>query len=386
MSVHPGKYGFPRQTAIFYGQPAGDVIARDIASSGKRRIFLVTSPSVAESDFYISLMQVLGSNLVGAYCACKPHSPRLDVTQATTAARELKADLLVAVGGGSVIDTTKAVQASLRFALESVDDLSTLSSDPRLRVGHPSLHSIAVPTTLSGAEFTNIAGITDTERGVKEIFQAPALYIDNVVLDPAATIGVPIDLFLASGVRAIDHCIETFCSTEPSAMGDATAREALTLLSAGLRRVYANRNDLDARLACQVATWLAITGSVGGVPAGGSHAIGRVLGGALGVAHGHTSCVLLPNVLRWNEPEDDGRQAQIAQIMGAPTSRAAEAVAQLVADLGLPTRLRDVRVEHDRFQEIAEKSLAMVRQPSVSGNRRRINTTQDVIEILQLAY
>jgi maleylacetate reductase len=385
MAVRPGRYTFPRQTAVVYGQPAGEAVASEIDSFGASRVFVIASPSVARSLLHRELKAALGTRYVGGFNACMPHSPREDVAQAASAARKLEADLLIAIGGGSVIDTTKAVQALLRFDLDSVEHLSgrgSLASQIVLK----RVNSIAIPTTLSGAEFTNVAGITHTARGVKEIFQSNTLYFDTVVLDPDATVGVPDALFLASGIRAVDHCVETLCSNKPSIIGDATSREGLSLLSRSLRRVHADPDDTDARLACQLGTWLSITGFVGGVPVGASHGIGRVIGGALGVLHGHTSCVLLPGVLRWNEPADDGRQARIPEAMDDRDARPFEAVGRLVADLGMPLRLRQLNVDRSHFQDLAEKSLVMLAQPSTSGNSRPIQTTGDVMEILELVY
>lgn len=385
MAVRPGKYTFPRQVAVVYGLPAAKVIASETESLGSSRVFVIASPSVARSVLYREVMEAIGPRYAGSFRSCLPHSPREDVNRAARAARDLEADLLIGIGGGSVIDTTKAVQALLRFDLASVDRLSG-SETLRRQIALRRVNSIAVPTTLSGAEFTNVAGITDTARGVKEIFQANCLYFDSVVLDPTATIGVPDALFLASGIRAVDHCVETMCSSKPSVIGDATAREGLSLLSRSLRRIHADPKDLDARLECQLGTWLSITGFVGGVPVGASHGIGRVIGGALGVLHGHTSCVLLPGVLHWNEPADDGRQAWIPEAMGDRDARPFEAVGRLIADLGMPLRLRQLNVERSHFQDLAEKSLVMLAQAATSGNPRPIETVRDVMEILELIY
>jgi maleylacetate reductase len=165
---------------------------------------------------------------------------------------------------------------------------------------------------------------------------------------------------------------------------DAMASEGLRRLSrAALRR---DPGDLEARLDCQIGAWLAISGPVTGVPLGASHAIGRVLGGACGVPHGHTSCILLAPVLRWNAPADGGSQRRVAQLMGEPEGvSASEAVARLVTDLGQPARLRDVSVGRDRFEELAAKSLVMLSHPATSGNQRPIGAADQVIEILELA-
>ena len=124
----------------------------------------------------------------------------------------------------------------------------------------------------------------------------------TVILDPAITIHTPEWLWLSTGIRAVDHCVEGICSAEAHAYGDAQALQGLTLLSHGLPRVKGNSNDLDARLDCQLGTWLSMGPLASGVPMGASHGIGYVLGAQFDIPHGHTSCIMLPAVMRWNEP------------------------------------------------------------------------------------
>jgi maleylacetate reductase len=159
-----------------------------------------------------------------------------------------------------------------------------------------------VPTTLSGGEFSAIAGVTDERRRVKELFRHPDIIPRAVILDPAVTVHTPEWLWLSTGVRAIDHCVEGICSGEANPFADAQALHGLSLLSRGLSRVKTDPMDLQARLDCQMGTWLSMGPLAADVPMGASHGIGYVLGAAFDIPHGHTSCIMLPAVMRWNKP------------------------------------------------------------------------------------
>ena len=137
-----------------------------------------------------------------------------------------------------------------------------------------------------------------------------------VILDPAVTIHTPEWLFLSTGIRAVDHAVETICSILPAPFSDGMALQALRLLSASLPAVKANPGDLEARLNCQLGAWMSIMGALNNVPMGASHGIGHVLGGTAHVPHGYTSCVMLPHVLRFNEPVNPARQSWVSEAMG----------------------------------------------------------------------
>ena len=140
-------------------------------------------------------------------------------------------------------------------------------------------------------------------------------------------------------------------------VSDGTSLHALRLLSRGLRAVKADPADLEARLDCQLGSWMSIMGSQNGVQKGASHGIGHVLGGTAGVPHGYTSCVMLPPVLRFNETGERRTPGLVSDALGRPGAKAADAVAALVADLGLPGTLRDVGVKAEQLDRIAEESM-----------------------------
>src|SRR5262249_2449300 len=203
-----------------------------------------------------------------------------------------------------------------------------------------------------------------------------------VILDPAITVHTPEWLWLSTGIRAVDHCVEGVCSNEANAYADAQALKGLALLASGLPRVKAAPEDLTARLECQIGTWLSMGPLASGVPMGASHGIGYVLGAEFSIPHGHTSCIMLPAVMRWNKSVNAHRQAQVSQAMSQPGSDAGALLDNFIAGLGMPRSLGAVKIGRDSFQRIAEQSM---RTPWVPRNPRRIDSPTQVREILELA-
>jgi maleylacetate reductase len=181
----------------------------------------------------------------------------------------------------------------------------------------------------------------------------------------------------------VDHAVEDLCSINPQPVSDGASQHALRLLSRGLRAVKHDPLDLAARLDCQLGAWMSIMGSQNGVSKGASHGIGHVLGGTAGVPHGYTSCVMLPPVLRFNLAETEERQRWVADAMGRPGMPAADAVAELIADLGLPGTLRAVEVKSDQLDAIAAESM---HDRWVHTNPRKIDGPAVVRQILEMAW
>jgi maleylacetate reductase len=146
--------------------------------------------------------------------------------------------------------------------------------------------------------------------------------------------------------------------------------------------VKADAKDLDARMDCQIGTWLSTGPLASGVPMGASHGIGYVLGAEFGVPHGYTSCVMLPAVMRWNKSANAERQALVAAAMGRPDADAGDVLDEFIRGLGMPRSLRDVKVGLEHFDRIA---LAAMATPWVPRNPRKIEGPAQVREILDMA-
>lgn len=383
-----GVYRHILQDRVVYGRPAPEVLAELLADYGKTRALVVSTRSLSGPEGLASRIAAqLGDRCAGLFGEVSAHSPRGAVIAAADAVRRLGADILVAVGGSSVTDACKVVQLAVWNGLSDVGELDPYRAGVRQGAKRPAppadpLRTIAIPTTLSAAEFTPFGGVTDTRRHAKEGYAHPLYAPRAVILDPEMTRQTPPQLWLSTGMKAVDHCVETLCSLTRSPFADALASEGLQRLAAGLRASKRAPDDLDARLECQLGMWLAISGASAGQGLGASHAIGHTLGGMLGVPHGVTSCIALPAVLAWNAGANLAGERLVARLLGASDLAAADAVKGLCRELDLPTTLGAVGVRPEQFEAIAEHTMT---DRGVRSNPRPIRSAADVVEILKLA-
>jgi len=376
---------------VVYGVPFATALRQEVDNAGSHAVYVLASGTLArQTDVLDQMRDALGNRLAGVCAKIGSHTPRIDVVAAANEARALGADALLTVGGGSVTDAAKMVGLCLGNDVSDPAQLDNFrahtGADGRTErppTKPPPVRSIAVPTTLSAGEFTYFAGCTDTARQLKESYGHKLMMPRVVILDPAATVHTPEWLFLSTGIRAVDHAVEDLCSINPQPVSDGASQHALRLLSRGLRAVKQDPANLEARLDCQLGAWMSIMGSQNDVAKGASHGIGHVLGGTAGVPHGYTSCVMLPPVLRFNLAETAERQRWVSEAMGRPGMAAADAVAELVADLGLPGTLRAVDVRADQLDIIAAASM---HDRWVHTNPRKIAGPAVVRQILEMAW
>ncbi len=380
--MNQGRYTPPPAQQVVYGQAVATALGAELESRAAKRVVFVTNSSLAAPGrLGDSVRAALGTALVGELTGIAAHSPRSDVIRLAAALRAHDADLVVALGGGSVCDAVKAATLCLANDIEREQDIDALAPGREMRA--PALPWIAVPTTLSAGEFTAFAGVTDERVPRKEVLYQPGMAPPVVVLDAAMTTATPPRLWFGTGIRAVDHAVETYCSINVTPMAEALALHALSLLPRALARVAAAPDDLAARLDCQIGAWLSVQGVAAGVDLGASHGIGHVLGGTAGMPHGETSCVMLPHVLRYNHPVNGARQAALAAAMGDTATPLAEQVAALVASLGLPGRLRDAEVPKALLPTIAEESLLDL---WVKTNPRPLEGAAAVLPLLEAAW
>lgn len=382
---------FTRMERVIYGQPFAAALTDQVQRIGVQSVFVLASGTLArQTDAVEQVRQALGNRMAGLCAKIGAHTPRTDVVAAANAARAAKADLLVTIGGGSVTDAAKMVALCLGNGVTEPGQLDAfaarIAADGRTERPHidpPSLRAIDIPTTLSAGEFNPFAGCTDTVRQVKQSYGHPLMVPQAVILDPAVTVHTPEWLFLSTGIRAVDHAVEAICSIQAQPLSDGTALQALRLLGRGLPLVKADAANLEARLDCQLGAWMSVFGSQGGVSMGASHGIGHVLGGTAGVPHGYTSCIMLPHVLRFNASVNGDRQALVSEALGRPGEPTADVVAELVAGLGLPGRLRDAGVKPEQLDQIATESM---HDRWVHTNPRAIDGPAMVRQLLDAAW
>ncbi|WP_245179946.1 iron-containing alcohol dehydrogenase [Cupriavidus consociatus] len=385
-----GTYRYLPLERVHFGRPAAQVLAEEASQRGATRVFVVSSRTLNRTTSAVSgAIAGVRDKLVGLFDACVEHVPRDAVIALAGAMREVRPDLVVTIGGGTAIDTVKVALACLAqdvrtaVAMDAIRVRIDAAGQPQVpQITAPPCRQIAVPTTLSAAEFSDLAGCTDPASGSKHHVTANGIGPVSVILDPAITVHTPSQLWLSTGIRAIDHAVESVCSVDAQPMTDATCLHGLTLLAAALRRHRDDPTNHAARLDCQLGVWLCASG-VNRVRYGASHGIGHVLGGALGVPHGITSCLLLPAVMRYNLGVTAPAQRAVARALGHDGADAAGLVSALIHDLGLPTRLRELDIGQAQFGTLAE--LALENQ-WVRANPRRIDRAQQVVDILQSAW
>jgi maleylacetate reductase len=389
--LQPGAFNITQHERIVFGVPAGEAVVAEADRIGAGRVFVTSTRSLAQKENgpLQRLVRALGARHAGTHATIRSHSPREDVVAGAKAAREAKADLLVAVGGGSVIDATKAMLLCLWMGLDSPAAMEPYclgferTRHSALELPVNPIRMITVSTTLSASEFTENAGITQSATNTKQSFRHRLFAPRVVVLDPAATLDTPDWLLFCTGIRSVDHACENYCNTKASLATEALSLQGLKLLSRALPAIKRHPRELGPRLEAQIGMWQAIAPSASGVPTGASHGIGYALGATFGVPHGHTSCVMLHAVLNWNAAVNAARQQALSEAMGAPGRPASDLVRELVAGLEQPTTLRAVGIKRENLDEIARRALSY---HPVQVNPRPIKTTEDVKEILELAW
>jgi maleylacetate reductase len=318
--ITSGVFSVTAHDRVVFGVPAGEAVVHEAARYGTSRVFVTSTRSLAKMDNgpLQQLERALGERHAGTYAAVSSHSPREDVVAGANAARAAKADLLVAVGGGSVIDATKAMQLCLWLGLDTPDAMEPYcvgfertKLSPVVPPANP-VRMVSVSTTLSASEFTENAGITQSKTNTKQSFKHRLFAPRSVILDPAATLDTPAWLLYCTGIRSVDHAMEGYCNAQANLATEALSLQGLRLLSQALPAIKRAPGELSHRLLAQMGMWQAIAPLAAGVPTGASHGIGYVLGGTFGVPHGHTSCVMLPAVLQWNAAVNGERQKALA--------------------------------------------------------------------------
>lgn len=384
------QYDYLKLDRTVMGVPLGDAVSAEAESRGADRVLVVMAGTLArETTLTQELEAALGTRMAGVFADTVTHVPRSSVVALADSIRACNADLVLTVGGGTCLDTVKMALVCLAEDIREESQLEAFAirvNDAGERetphVSSPPLRQIAAPTTLSGAEFSDLSGCVDTETQVKQLFSGAEIGPATVILAPAITLHTPMDLWLSTGVRALDHAVETICSSAPMAIADAGALHAVRLLGRSLLLNKAEPENLDARLDSQVAIPLACAG-LNRVPYGASHGIGHQLGAVAGVPHGYTSCILLPHVMAYNAEATGERLSLISEAFGNAAKPAGAALAEIVSSLGMPTRLRDVGVTREHFNAIAEGSLL---NAWVRANPEPINHVDQVLEILEAAY
>jgi maleylacetate reductase len=389
--MRKGSFSIPPMERVFFGRPFVDVVLEEVERLGSERVFLLVSNTLNnKTDEIQKLRDALGGKYAATHDDIPAHIPRDAVLRAAATAREAQADLIVSIGGGSVTDAGKNVALCLEHNITELDQFEPfrLKTDPTTGVvtapvfRGPTVRQIAVPTTLSGGEFHQSGGSNDPVKKLKQSIRHPLMIPRTVIFDPALSLQTPLDLWLSTGMRSVDHAVESFYSPYGSPFVDGTALQALRSLPSALKRTKKDPQDLEARADAQSGMWLSQMGMWSLVPMGASHGIGHVLAGSFHVPHGHCTCVTLPAVLRFNKPVTAEKQRLLSEALGDVNRETADLVAELIDDLEMPNRLHMVGVERKDFPVVAKNALL---DRWTHSNPRRFKNEAEIIELLETA-
>ena len=361
------EYAFQLPQRVISGPGAAEKLPEQIEKLGKSRAFIVTGKTLATmTDLVSRIESLLGDAHVGTFTGCKQHVLSRSVDAATAHAREVNADVLIAFGGGSPIDAVKHVAHRL-MGEGSRDDLP----------------QIAIPTTLSAGEFTSIGGITDEESRVKSGIRDPRILPTVVIHDAELSVKTPTQLWASTGIKALDHAIEALWSPRAHPVTNTLALRAITLLHTNLRDSIDPEN-LAARQECLTAAWMSIFG-VRNVGMRLTHPLGHQIGARWDIPHGVTSCIVLPEAMRFFAKKTAPAQRQIAEAFGISTggmddaaaaSKAADAVEALIQSLDVPMRLSDAGAIREEVPDVAR---AVAHELTVSRSPDADTATEEVL-------
>ncbi|MGI6701925.1 MAG: iron-containing alcohol dehydrogenase [Christensenellales bacterium] len=302
-------------------------------------------------------------------------------------------DSIIAVGGGSVIDTAKGVRLVLSQEVEDITDLMGVNALKKSR--HIPL--IAVPTTSgTGSEATQIAVIANPDKNIKMEFVAPELLPDLAVIDVRMTETMPAKVTASTAMDALCHAIEAYSCIQRNPVSSAMAFASVKLIMGNIKEGVENGTNKEARLALANGALLAGIAFSNSM-VGNVHAIGHALGGVCKVPHGDAMSILLPHCMEYNLDAVRDLYAELLLPLGGadiyattPKKDRAEASIQVIRDLleylnkksGLPIKISETRAEKEDFGIVAKKAMndgAMVVNP-------RPMSYEDVLELLNKAY
>jgi alcohol dehydrogenase class IV len=379
----PTTVRFSWPTRVVTGHGALEAVGPHAAAVGRRAV-IVTDVGVVHAGLVAPVEAALEA--AGVPCAifdAVASDPSIQAVEGAVAALdEHGADVVVAVGGGSPIDTAKAA-AVVAAGGGSIRDYEGFD-----RVNEPTMPLIAVPTTIgTGSEVTRGAVISDKDGHRKLVVVADPLYPRLAMLDPRSVAGLPPSVAAATGMDALAHAIEGYTTAGATPLSDALCLAAVRMVGAHLRPAVAG--DPAARFQMLQASCLAGAG-FHNVGLGLAHALSSIVGGHYPVHHGVATGLFLPHVMRFNLIAHPAKFADVAEALGeargersqrAFAAQAPEAVAELMRDIGVPTTLCEIDVPASAFAQIAEEALDHIDRP---GNPRR-NTREDLEELCRRA-
>ena len=389
-------FEFQTPPRLLAGALALEHIPHELRLLGARRPLLISDAGLVRTGLLALCERALREGETPAQAVWTDVPPDSSISLISRIAgtyRESGCDSVVAVGGGSVLDTAKGVCMVIAHGARDLSELMGCEAMPR----GAHVPFIAVPTTAgTGSEATAVAVVRDDARALKMEFISGSLLPDAAVLDPRMTRTLPPRITAATGMDALCHAVEAYSCLQHNPISDTYARGAIEMIARSLIPAAQGRGGDETRMEMACAATMA-GAAFSNAMVGLVHAVGHALGGVCRVPHGEAMAILLPHCMRFNLKVCAARYGDMLLPMAGPEvyartpepERAAAVIDRIEAMLtelnavcGLPTRLRDTRAEESAFEQIAQ---AAVNDGAMIVNPREA-TREDVTALLRAAW
>ncbi len=386
-NMFPSTFSYGTPAEVVFGNGTARSVGDRLVPLRAQSVLIIADHGVVQAGLAEIIQQSLDAANIPwtLFADIKGEPTDVSVQTAVEAVTSSRADAIVAIGGGSALDTAKAAAAIASNGGTVLDYLHQ-----ERQVTHPGVPVVVIPTTAgTGSEVTPLSVIIDTGRqykgGVGGVHMMPRL----AICDPELTVGLPALVTANTGLDALTHCIECYANTVFNPFAKLTALEGIRVLGANVRRAVAHGGDLATR-------WEMLWGAhLGGLciaraGTGDTHAFAGPLSGMFGVLHGRANAILLPHVMEFSLPGAVEAYAEVAVALGetvsglttlAAAERAVTAVRRLVTDCGGQQRLSEFGVREEHLEVLTRDGFAR-------GNRAtnpRIATREDVLAIYRAA-
>lgn len=378
---------FKMPTKIIFGVNSALKIGDLLEEMKLSKVFVVTDKFLETTEAFKTVVEELKKKFeVIVYTDIVPEPPIEIVDKAVDVLKESHCDVVIAIGGGSTIDICKAI-SMLKNNEGSVKDYLFGGTKT---VKNKSLPMIAIPTTAgSGSEVTAASVISDEENNIKLSVTHEYLIPKYAVIDPIMQMGMPPLITASTGMDALTHAIEAYVSKNSSIVSDTYAERAIKLIGENLYKATYMPEDIGGRSNMAIASVLAAA-AFANAGLGAVHGISQAMGGVAHVPHGIANAMLLPLVMEKNIVGNLYKFNKIAELLGENIEglslregamRSLEKVKEMVIDLKIPSKLKEVNVTEDMFEEIVDGTMAYRLLPLNPVKLKK----EDVYEILNKA-
>jgi alcohol dehydrogenase len=379
------NFEFLLPTRIVFGNDVISQIGEEAIKIGKRAL-IVTDKGVLKTGYIQRIEQLLKDAGIKSevFSEVDPNPRDKSVQKGFNKAMKFKTDLLVGVGGGSAIDTAKAIGVILQEG-GKIQDYEGLDM-----VKKPITPLIAVPTTAgTGTEVTFWSVITDTKRKFKMSVGSPLMAAKVALVDPLLTITLPKDITAFTGIDALVHAIEGYTSMLAQPVSDSLALSAIERISQNIRKAYANGNNVEARYNMMLGSMLAGI-SFGNSDVASVHCMGEAMGGLYDTPHGLSMAVCLPSCMEQNIISNPERFADIAYALGEDIEGLTDLEAARLSVVAVKSMLKDLNIPDAKSIGLKKKDLnnlaaAAAVNVSVESNPRILDK-QDFLMMFQRVY